>query len=316
MPIDLVETDPRISVEGRDGSRVPYSRGVMATSLLATGIRTEEAYRLASLVQARLHTHQRHDIDTEALSEITHGVLDVEATSNGVAKRWMAWRRAMRSRRPIVVVLTGAPGVGTKTLATRLAVRLDIAHVITTDVIREVLRLVVPADVLPELHRSTFVDHTDGRFTGGDDGRRGAPLSGYDRQCAAIGAAAATAADRFSTEHRSSIVEGVHVVPGTVTDRLAANPSRPIVVERLITLRQAEHRTADLRAFGLGWRPDDEHAGDGSTSRFPAIRAIHDHLVERADAAGITTIDAHDAGDLTQSIVDEVAAADSTATTP
>ena len=51
--------------------------------------------------------------------------------------------------RPVVIVLGGAPGSGKSTLATNLAVRLDITRVVTTDAMREVLRVVVPATVLP-----------------------------------------------------------------------------------------------------------------------------------------------------------------------
>ena len=43
-----------------------------------------------------------------------------------------------------------------RSLTTQLAVRLDITRVVTTDAIRDVLRTVVPVNVLPELHQSTF----------------------------------------------------------------------------------------------------------------------------------------------------------------
>ena len=37
----------------RAETRLPFSRGIMATSLLATGVPTEEAYRLAGTVALR-----------------------------------------------------------------------------------------------------------------------------------------------------------------------------------------------------------------------------------------------------------------------
>ncbi len=90
----------------------------MATSLLATGIATEEAYRLASLVQARLLHHRRHDVEAHELVELVQVTLDEHATDPEITPRWLAWRHAKRSGRPIVMVLCGAPGVGKSTVAT------------------------------------------------------------------------------------------------------------------------------------------------------------------------------------------------------
>ena len=54
-----------IIVQDREDNRLPFSRGIMATSLLATGIPTEEAYRLSSLIQRRLLEHGHRRIDAE-----------------------------------------------------------------------------------------------------------------------------------------------------------------------------------------------------------------------------------------------------------
>ncbi len=59
----------------------------MATSLLATGVLTDEAYRLASLVQARLLHHERHNIAVLDLVELTRLTLDEHAPDSNVARR-------------------------------------------------------------------------------------------------------------------------------------------------------------------------------------------------------------------------------------
>ena len=112
MPTDLAP-DPRIVVHDRTGARLPYSRGIMATSLLATGLPTEEAYQLASHIQARPLQHDRSDVDAHELVEIAQSTLDEHASTPDISQRWMAWRSAKRSGRPIIVVLGGAPGVTT-----------------------------------------------------------------------------------------------------------------------------------------------------------------------------------------------------------
>ncbi len=300
MPIDLVETDPRIIVHDRTGARLPYSRGIMATSLLATGMPTEEAYRLASLIQARLLRHDRHDVEAHELVELTQHTLDEHATNHGISERWMAWRQAKRSGRPIIIGLGGAPGVGKSTVATRLAVRLEITRVVTTDAIREILRLVVPSIVLPELHTSTFELLDKPRAA--DRSMPG--FARFDRQCDAVGHAATAVAARLAKENRSAILEGVHLLPGELTRQLADHPARPIVVERLITVDRSSHHSDQLaqRAESEPLRDGRRHLDD-----LDAIRAIQTHLTSSALGAGVETVEARTTTELTQSIVDEIA---------
>ncbi len=48
--------------------------------------------------------------------------------------------------------------------------------------------------------------------------------------------------------------------------------------------------------------------GDRYLDRFSTLRAIQAHLIEQADAAEVPIVDVHEATELTQSIVDEIAA--------
>ncbi len=278
----------------RADNRLPFSRGIMAASLLSTGVATEEAYRLASLVQQRLLCEGVSELDAEQLVGLTHELLLTEAGDSRIADRWTAWRRAKRSGRPIAIVLGGAPGTGKSTLATRLAVRLNIPRVVTTDAIRDVLRTVVPANVLPELHRSTFElvepDAVD-------------PFSGFLRQCTAVGAAAQAVAHRLADEHRSVIIEGVHALPGAATHGLSDHPSAPIVIERLI-VQEAPDRHADLLRRRVTSEP--QRRGDRHLAGLDGIRMIQRRLQQEAHAAGVAVVDEGEAGDLTQDIVDEI----------
>ncbi len=292
MPIDLASDDPTLRITNRHGEVLPFSRGIMATSLLATGLHTEEAYRLASIVQESLHDGRaRHDSDE--LVEVACDVLRAQPEGEQIVRRWLAWRAVRRSGRPVVIVLGGAPGAGKSTLATRLAVRLEITRLVTTDAIREVLRTVVPAAVLPELHASTFeiVDTS-----------KADPFVAFDRQCEAVSNALGAVASRLVTENRSVIAEGVHLRPGALTEALSDHPMRPVVVERVVIAPPSVHRS------NLASRRNAEPLRDGDRhlQRFDHITAIQDHLVAQAKTAGIPTMNVAESTALTQDLVGEV----------
>ena len=285
--------NPNLLIANRRGEVLPFSRGIMATSLMATGITTEEAYRLALLVQHAIAADGAAQHDADDLVRAACRILRESPEGDSIADRWLAWRGARRSGRPVVIVLTGAPGVGKSTLATPLAVRLEINRIVTTDAIREVLRTVVPQTVLPELHMSTFElierDRPD-------------PFAKFDRQCHAVSNAMAAVASRLATEHRSMIVEGVHLTPGALTAALVDHPSRPVVVERLVTAPASTHRS------NLERRRIDEplRRGDRHIEGFDRIEMIREHLSEQAEQAGVPTIDIADATDMTQHLVGEI----------
>lgn len=292
MPTDLASHDASLLITNRHGEELPFSRGIMATSLLATGIPTEEAYRLASIVQASLHDGRTHH-DSDELVRAACEVLRAQPRGDEIADRWLAWRSARRSGRPLVIVLGGAPGVGKSTLATRLAVRLEITRLVTTDAIREVLRTVVPEAVLSELHVSTFELIRP---------ERPDPFADFDRQCAAVSNALGAVASRLVTENRSVIAEGVHLQPGALTCALADHPQRPVVVERVVTAPTSVHRAnLDHRRTAEPLRDGDRHLRG-----FDRIAAIQDHLQEQADRAGIPTMDVAAATQLTQDLVGEI----------
>ncbi len=157
MPIDL-RMDAGLGhcvVVDRLGNTLPFSKGILATSILATGIETPRAYEVARTIQDRLVREQTDRIDSDALTLVTAQQIE-QLVSKEIADSYMLWRKARRIGRPIIISTLGSSGVGKSTLATRLALRLGINRVVTTDAIREVLRTVIPASVLPELHVSSY----------------------------------------------------------------------------------------------------------------------------------------------------------------
>ena len=137
------------------GHGLPYSKGLMAQALSASGLPPNRAFELAREIERRLVDAGMESIDLAELRTRTEEVLrDLEGEES--VRRYRNWQRLDRLDRPLIVLLGGAPGVGKSTLATRLAHRLGITSVIATDVIRQVLRAFFTSDQMASVHHSAF----------------------------------------------------------------------------------------------------------------------------------------------------------------
>lgn len=298
MPTDL-SPDRRLGtvyVRDKNGIGLPFSRGLMATSILATGIETETAYRIAAQISNRLSIDRIEAIDSDQLVELAANFIEVELGLD-VANRYLAWRTVRRSGRPILIAISGAPGVGKSTIATRLAVRLGITRVVTTDTIREVLRGVVSETVLPELHVSSY-EHPRLQF-----GLKSCSLESFHRQASAVGSATTSLAMRLVAERRSAIVEGVHVLPGQLKQAFSESKDPPVIVEALLTLTDETLHRAHLTCR-LGGEPS--RGGLRHLENFQVIRSLQDVLRQFASRAGIAEYDVAHPEDLTEGIVDQL----------
>lgn len=270
------------------GHGLPYSKGLMAQSLSATGLGLERAFELARIVESKLADRGEDEIDVAGLAYLTEEVLR-EAEGEAAVRRFRDWRRLDRLERPLVVLIGGTTGVGKSTLATMLAARLGITRLIATDVIRQVLRAFFTQEAMPTVHFSAFE-------AGG--------LDGYREQAEHVGTGVEAIVERAADESKPVLVEGVHVVPGAIGRDLRA---RCVVVEALVVVPDPElHRGHFTHRRGA--RPPERYL-----RRFDEIRALQDHLAERAKAENVAVIENVNVdetlGVLMQLVLDEVGSA-------
>ena len=206
------------------GHGLPYSKGLMAQALSASGLAPGRAFELARIVEGRLAERAAAEIDVAGLSELAEEVLR-EEEGEGAVRRYRDWQRLDRLDRPLVVLLGGTTGVGKSTVATMLAGRLGITRVIATDVIRQVLRAFFSHEFMPSVHQSAF-------DAGGIDG--------YTEQAEQVGTGIAAIVERAAGEGTPVVVEGVHVVPGSLDPQVR---TRCVAVEALLVVEDEDlHR--------------------------------------------------------------------------
>lgn len=247
------------------GRGLPYSKGLMAQALSASGLAPERAFELARTVEAALERRGGGEIDIPGLRALVEEVLLAEE-GEGAVRRFRDWHRLDRLDRPLVVMIGGAAGVGKSTLATQLAHRLGITRVIATDVIRQVLRAFFTHEAMPTVHPSAFE----------------LDLDGFREQADHVATAVAAIVERACREGTPVVVEGVHAVPGAIGDGLRA---RCVAVETLLVVGDDELHRAHFSLRGAA-RPADRYL-----ERFAAIRELQHDLAVRAGEAGVPVID-------------------------
>jgi 2-phosphoglycerate kinase len=248
------------------GHGLPYSKGLMAQSLQASGLTPERAFELAREIERRFALRGDHEVGVDGLDQICLEVLRGEEGESAV-RRYKSWRRLDRLERPLVVLIGGTTGVGKSTLATMLAARLGITRVIASDVIRQVLRAYFTHEAMPSVHFSAF-------DAGG--------IEGYEEQAERVATGIAAIVERAANEGNPVVVEGVHVVPGALAPLLR---ERCVLAEAMLVVRDEELHRGHF-SHRPGSRPARRYL-----AAFEEIRALQDHLAERARLAGVEVID-------------------------
>lgn len=266
----------------KDGRETPFSRGILAQTLTQAGTRLELAHRIASEVRAELVAEERYTVaEEEVLARVRSKLQMMDAS---VLSRLDRWRLLRESTEPVIVLIGGATGVGTSTLAADVARRLNIQSVIGTDSIREVLRRAVSPALLPILHKSSYgVKKEDIRVPVEDSER---VLYGFRAQASQVSVGVEAIVDRGIEEGTNLVVEGVHLAPELLMEQYKDHPN---VCPLIVYLSDCGvHRDRFyVRALGTSMRrPAEEYI-----SHFDDIRQIHDYLLDSARGRGIRTVE-------------------------
>jgi 2-phosphoglycerate kinase len=248
------------------GHGLPYSKGLMAQALSASGLTLVRSFELARIIESRLADRGLAEVDVAGLNTVAQEVL-AEEEGDAAVRHYRDWQRLDRLDRPLVVLLGGTTGVGKSTIATMLAGRLGITQVIATDVIRQVLRAYFSKEFMPSVHHSAFE-------AGG--------VEGYMEQAARVATGVSAIVERAAAEQKPVIVEGVHVMPGTLGSDLR---SRCVVVEALLVVGDEQLHRGHFALRGPG-RPAERYLAG-----FDEIRALQEDLASRARERRVRVIE-------------------------
>jgi 2-phosphoglycerate kinase len=264
------------------GEEVPFSKGLMARALVLTGVDPERSYLIARRAERDLAERGALSLDFDRLGEIAADVVGDEEAAKTL-RRLRQLDALQQLEAPLLLLVGGATGTGKSTIATEAAHRLGITRVTSTDFIRQTMRAFFSEEFMPSVHYSSFEARL--ALTRAEEEESGdAAILGFLDQTRNVVVGVRAALERAATEHWSTVLEGVHLVPGMVaTDYPGAFVVQCIVAIEDENLHRSHFWVRDYSTEGL--RPLDKYL-----DAVPQIRQIQDYLVERAHRFDVPVI--------------------------
>ncbi len=273
-----------ILVKRDDGQIIPFSRTTHQKRLEPCGLDPENAAEVTAEVYAKLLAQRRQTYTLDQIREITQEQLE-KRIGLQVSERYRAWSRFIHSGRPLLVLLGGAPGCGKSTVAAALASHLDIVRTQSSDMLREVMRMMIPKKLLPALHTSSFTAWKKLPLEHHQEPRNVALINGYLTQAELLSVALEGAIQRTLQERVSMILEGVHIHPDLL--RKISNPGDAIIVTVMLGVLNADELRARFKGRGKG-APD--RRSRRYLEEFDAIWDLQSFLLSEADRSGVPII--------------------------
>jgi 2-phosphoglycerate kinase len=268
-----------------EGHAVPLSKGVLATSLTATGLPPERAFKVAMDVERQLVKTKEREVSVDRLRHMVEMVL-AEVEGELYLQRYRKWNRLGQEDRPVIVLIGGATGVGKSTLATQLMERLGLVRLISTDTIREVMRAFFSRQLMPAIHYSSYDADRAVRIPLGEG--LDTHVAGFMEQVEMVNVGLEAVLARAIKERTSMVIEGVHIVPGMFAARDVPSEDA-LILPMVVAVPDPElHRGHFLVR-------EQETSGRRAVMRylkgFDDIRKIQDYVIDRARGEGTLIVD-------------------------
>ncbi len=198
---------------------------------------------------------------------------------------------------PSILLLSGGTGVGTSSIAMRVAAdpSIQVRSVIGSDALREVVRQFVSSTEYPELSYSSY----DGYIPSGDSAQL---INAYRRQAQVIGIGIAAIIRRAVQENIRLIVEGVHIAPEPIHAHLTRLEALEVVQIHIDIQSSAIHRERLERRAEFAPNRDVTR----QLANFERIRQIRSYLLDVAQMNRLPVV-FNDDSDISKAVAECVA---------
>jgi 2-phosphoglycerate kinase len=281
------------------GGDEPYSKGLMARALMRVGVTAVRAYEIARRIEKDLFDRKEDVVTMDRVQELAVEVIGEDEGEKAVG-RLRRYRELEELDMPIIILIGGATGTGKSTVATEVAYRLGITRVTSTDFVRQTLRAFFSPEFMPSIHYSSF--EAGKGLRSAEEEQVDPLLHGFLDQTRNVLVGVNAAIERSLAEGWSTVLEGVHLVPGMTA------PIEDALVAQCVLAIDSE----DAHASHFWIR---DIASDGARSldkyleRLSDIRYLQDYIVERAEKEGVPVIRNSDRESATSAVMELVLSA-------
>ena len=258
---------------GKKKYKEPFSKGIMARSLYITDLGYDKSYEIATCIENKLLEENISEISIEDLAIFVTNYLK-NYVDPVLAEKYIKWRNVRKSKEPLIILIGGASGVGTSSMAFELASRLGLKNLISTDMIREVMRKIVSKELSPVIHKSSFNAYESIRtpLLGPDP-----VVEGFISHVDVVIVGVEAVIERALKEGISIIIEGVHIVPGFIKEDLIRKSN--VILFTLIVRDENTHKS---RFYSRCRQPWVKRSLDNYLSNFHLIRKTQSFMIDQA----------------------------------
>ncbi|RAP52110.1 MAG: 2-phosphoglycerate kinase [Methanosphaera sp. SHI613] len=289
-----------LRIEGEVGGKKyqePFSKGILSKSLIRAEVEPERAYAIAAEIEESITNEGK---DVISITDLIQRVkLCLEEENPVLAKKYTIWKEIKRSEDPLIILIGGASGIGTSSISFELANKLGIKNMLSTDMIREVMRKIVSKELCPTLFESSY--------TAADSLRTPAPpefdkvLLGFKDHVETVSVGVNGVVERAIKEGISIVIEGVHIVPGFISEDLLNTPNVHMFI---LTLSDEEiHKSRFYSRCRQLWarRPLKRYL-----KHFTPIRKTHDYIASEARIHHVPVIENIDVTTTIDSMIEHI----------
>ena len=274
-----------IEVEQQCGRINPFSRLKFRHSLETIGLKSRESDDVVQILQEHLTNKSIKIIKSRNLAKLIYRYLRQSSKLGpAVAHRWLVWHDFINSGRALIFLIGGTAGCGKSSTANTLASRLEIVRTQSTDMLREVMRTMIPEQLMPVLHQSSF---TAWKGLPGDHSSKGEIseallVQGYRSQADLLSLAIEAVLQRATREHVSLVLEGVHMHP--VFMEKFQSETDAVVIPIMLGLLKRKHLQQRIKDRSTNV-PD--RGAEHYLQYFEEIWRLQSYLLSEADGANI-----------------------------
>ncbi len=263
------------------GNPIPFPLAAIRGRLLTTGL--SRAYTEEILLKlASQGAESEKSISVEKLEKNARDLVpEAFLADYDLLSKYEALRRTTTDVPPLVLILEGASATGKSMLALDFIAHLSITRIISTDTVRQVLRGIHSPEEHPELYCHTYQAYKHRQA--GPEGLNPI-IRGYLAQCELMEPAIRAAVENLVREGAEGLVEGVHILPGSLQDL------SPGILEILIHPEETAHRIMFLTKYSASGLKTVSADGEIRENEFLATRQIQDHMAHIAKKNSVETV--------------------------